>query len=63
MKRRESSETRFDKVSRQSEPSSGGKRPFKVRISSPTRVGDAFELCRGIPYTLRQAWSMLLFRL
>ena len=30
MKRRESSETRFGKVSRRSEPSSRGKRPFKV---------------------------------
>ena len=30
MKCRESSETRFPKVSRRTEPSSGGKRPFKV---------------------------------
>ena len=30
MKRRESPETRFGKVSRRSEPSSRGKRPFKV---------------------------------
>ena len=30
MKCRESSETRFGQVSRQSEPCSGGKRPFKV---------------------------------
>ena len=30
MKRRESPETRFGKVSSQSEPSSGGKRPFEV---------------------------------
>ena len=30
MKRWESSETRFGQVSRRSEPSSGGKRPFKV---------------------------------
>ena len=62
IKCRESSETRFGQVSRRSEPSSRGKRPFKVcrvrcraGFSSPTRVGDRFDLCRGIPYALRQA--------
>ena len=62
MKCRESSETRFGQVSRRSEPSSRGKRPLKVcrvrcraGFSSPTRVGDRFDLCRGIPYALRQA--------
>ena len=62
MKCWESSETRFGKVSGRSEPSSRGKRPFKVcrvrcraGFSSPTRVGDRFDLCRGIPYALRQA--------
>ena len=36
MKRRESPETRFGKVSRRSEPSSRGKRPFEVsRRSNP----------------------------
>ena len=66
MKRWESSETRFGQVSRRSEPSSRGKRPFKVcrvrcraGFSSPTRVGDRFDLCRGIPYALRQACSKL----
>ena len=65
MKCRESSETRFGQVSRRSEPSSRGKRPFKVcrvrcraGFSSPTRVGDRFDLCRGIPYALQQAWLM-----
>ena len=62
MKCWESSETRFGQVSRRSEPSSRGKRPFKVcrvrcraGFSSPTRVGDRFDLCRGIPYAVRQA--------
>ena len=44
MKCWESSETRFPKVSRRSEPSSGGKRPFKisdlaVRIAEGGNVG------------------------
>ena len=37
MKRRESSETRFGKVSRRSEPSSRGKRPFENTEPYPTR--------------------------
>ena len=65
MKRGGSSETRFGQVSRRSEPSSGRKRPFKVcRVRRRARshplhdVGDRFDLCRGIPYTFRQACKM-----
>ena len=38
MKRGESSETRFGKVWSQSEPSSGGKRPFKIFVFSTPKV-------------------------
>ena len=40
IKCRESSETRFGKVSRRSEPSSRGKRPFEIR---PRKVGENFK--------------------
>ena len=45
----ESSETRFGKVSRRSEPSSRGKRPFKVSKKSTPKISNGRKIARMVP--------------